>query len=82
MGAWIRDPKGMLLAPDQRNQRAGYLLAGAISLARIEKGWQLEAQPGSFYLHRGSERLDPFAMFGELAGGKIPPEEWRERCKE
>jgi heat shock protein HtpX len=82
MGARIRDPKGMLLAPDQRKQRAGYLLAGAISLALIEKGWQLEAQPGSFYLHRGSERLDPFAMFGELAGGKIPPEAWRERCKQ
>jgi len=82
MGAQIRDPKGMLLAPDQRKQRAGYLLAGAISLALIEKGWELEAQPGSFYLHRGSEKLDPFAIFAELAGGKIPPEVWRERCKE
>lgn len=82
MGAQIRDPKGMLLAADQRKQRAGYLLAGAISLALIEKGWELEAQPGSFYLHRGSEKLDPFAIFAELAGGKIPAEAWRERCKE
>jgi len=82
MGARMRDPKGMLLAPGQRKQRAGGLLAGALALALIEKGWQLEAQPGNFYLLRGSESLDPFAMFGELAEGKITVEAWRERCRE
>jgi heat shock protein HtpX len=82
MGARMRDPKGMLLAPDQRKQRAGGLLAGALVLTLIGKGWQLEAQPGNFYLHRGNQRLDPFAMFGELAEGKITVEAWRERCRE
>ncbi len=82
MGARMRDPKGMLLAPDQRKQRAVWLLSGALALALIEKGWQLEAQPGDFHLHRGSETLNPFDMFGELTEGKIAPQTWREKCRE
>ncbi len=82
MGARMRDPKGMLLAPDQRKQRAVWLLSGALALALIEKGWQLEAQPGDFRLHRGSETLNPFDMFAELTEGKIAPQTWREKCRE
>lgn len=82
MGARMRDPKGMLLAPDQRKQRAGWLLSGALALALIEKGWQLKALPGDFYLRRGTETLNPFGLFGELAEGKIAPDAWREKCRE
>jgi hypothetical protein len=82
IGPRISDPKGMLLAPEQRKQRAGHLLAMALGLALLKKGWQLEAQPGSFYLYRGSERVDVFEQINELANGKIPQEAWSERCKE
>jgi heat shock protein HtpX len=82
LGSRIPDPKGMLLAPEQRKQRAGHLLAMALGLTLLEKGWQLEAQPGNFFLYRGSERVDVFELMQELAKGKITPEAWRERCKE
>lgn len=82
IGSRMRDPKGMLLAPEQRKQRAGRLLGVALGLALLEKGWQLEAQPGSFSLYRDGEKVDVFGMIQELADGKITPEAWRERCKE
>src|SRR5580704_1162016 len=53
MGSKIRDPRGMLLTPQQRTQRAGQLLGMALGLALLEKGWDLEAQPGSFFLGKG-----------------------------
>src|SRR5882672_6317888 len=41
IGSRIRDPKGMLLAPDQRTQRAGQLFAAALALALVESRWEL-----------------------------------------
>jgi heat shock protein HtpX len=82
IGSRIPDPKGMLLAPEQRKQRAGHLLAMALGLALLEKGWQLEAQPGDFFLYRGVERVDVFELMEELANRKIGQEAWREKCVE
>lgn len=82
IGPSIRDPKGMLLTPEQRKQSAGRLLGVALGLALLERGWQLEAQPGNFRLYRGSEKLDVFGMIQELAFGKVAQEAWRERCRE
>jgi heat shock protein HtpX len=82
MGARIRDPKGMLLTPEQRRQRAAHLLGVALGLALLEKDWQLEAEPANFYLHRGSERLNVFDEVQKLAHEKLAEGEWVERCKE
>lgn len=82
IGSRISDPKGMLLAPEQRKQRAGHLLAMALGLALLDKGWQLEAQPGNFFLYRGNEKVDVFQLLDELAEGKIAPGAWREKCQE
>lgn len=82
MGSKIRDPKGMLLTREQRTQRAGHLLAMALGLALLEKGWQLEAQPGSFYLHRGAERMNVFAVMEDLIAGELSREAWTARCNE
>ncbi len=81
IGARIRDPKGMLLRPEQRKQRAMHLLGSALGLVLVEKGWQLESQPGEFFLHRGTEKLNVFDLINQLAGGKIPDEVWWQRCK-
>ena len=78
----IPNPKGMLLSPEQRKQRAGHMLAMALGLVLLEKGWQLEAQPGNFFLYRGSEKVDVFHLLKELADGKLGPEAWKEKCKE
>jgi len=82
MGSKIRDPRGMLLTPQQRTQRAGQLLGMALGLALLEKGWELEAQPGSFFLGKGADRINTFAFMDEMIEGKISAEGWVEICKE
>ena len=82
IGSRIPNPKGMLLAPEQRKQRAKHLLTMALGLAMLERGWQLEAQPGNFFLYRGSEKLDLFQLMEELTNGKIGQETWNGRCQE
>ena len=59
IGSRISNPKGMLLAPEQR---AGHLLAMAPGLVLLEKGRQLEARPGNAFLYRGNEKVDVFGV--------------------
>jgi hypothetical protein len=82
MGSKIRDPRGMLLTPEQRAQRAGQLLGMALGLALLERGWELKAQPGSFFLTKGTEQINPPALIEELANGKISPENWMKMCEQ
>ncbi|MHB8503595.1 MAG: M48 family metallopeptidase [Candidatus Acidiferrales bacterium] len=82
LGSKIRDPRGMLLAPQQRTQRAGQLFGMALGLALLEKGWELEAQPGSFFLGKGAERINPPALMEELVEGNVSPENWAKMCDE
>ena len=72
----------MLLAPERRTERAGYLIAAALGLALIDNGWQLEAQPGQFYLSRGEQRLDVLSVVRDLFEGKMPADVWRRLCDE
>jgi len=81
MGSRIRDPKGMLLKPQQRVQRARELLAASLSLSLMASGWELHAQPGDFYFQRGDEKFQPFRAVHELANGKITGEVWMARAK-
>jgi heat shock protein HtpX len=82
MGSKIRDPRGMLLTPEQRTQRAGQLFGMALGLALLDKGWELQAQPGSFYLGKGADRINTWALMDELVEGKVSPEQWRKMCDE
>src|SRR5580704_5970173 len=82
MGSKIRDPRGMLLSPQQRTRRAGQLFGMALGLALLENGWQLEAQPGSFFLGKDANRINTAALLDELVEGKLSPEEWRKMCDE
>jgi heat shock protein HtpX len=81
IGSRIPDPKGMLLTPDQRAQRAGQLFAAALTLALIENRWELKVQPGIFQLRRGTDDLNPFAAVAELRAGKLSREDWVRQCK-
>jgi hypothetical protein len=78
----LRDPKGVLLAPEQRTQRAGQLVASALALALLDKGWQLETKPGLFYFHRDGEKTNIFATLSELLAGKVNRETWASTCAE
>jgi len=82
IGRQIGDPQGMLLTPQQRTERAGRLLASAVALTLLGKGWQLENQPGQFYLLRDREKLNVFALVDELVAGKLSGEVWVKRCNE
>jgi heat shock protein HtpX len=80
IGSQMRDPQRMLLNPQQRTRRAGQLVASALALALLDKGWQLESKPGVFYFHRGSEKLDIFAAAADLIAGKTSKDEWIDSC--
>ena len=82
IGSKIRDPKGQLLTPLQRAQRAGHLLGVALALAMLEQGWELEAQPGSFYLFRGKERINIVSAVGDVISGETSAEQWSKKCAE
>jgi hypothetical protein len=81
IGSRIPDPKGMLLTPNQRTQRAGQLFAGALVLALIKNRWELNAQPGAFQLRRGTDELNPFVAVAELMAGKRSRDDWVRQCK-
>ena len=80
IGSRIPDPKGMLLTPNQRTERAGQLFAAALALALVENGWKLSVQPGVFRLQRGDESFNPFAAVAELMAGKRSQDEWINQC--
>jgi heat shock protein HtpX len=82
IGKQIRDPKGMLLTPQQRTERVGQLLATALALTLLDKGWQLETQPGQLYFHRGNEKINVFGLVDDLISGKLSSEVWVARCNE
>jgi heat shock protein HtpX len=81
IGSHIPDPKGMLLSPDQRTQRAGQIFATALVLALIENGWTLTVQPGLFRLRSGADDLNPFQVVADLMANKRTPAEWVGQCK-
>lgn len=82
IGSRIRDPKGMLLSPEQRTVRAGWLFASAIALAMIRDGWELEVQPGVCRMRRGERELNPFALVAELMQKKFSREAWVSKFQE
>lgn len=77
----MRDPKGMLLTPQQRVPYARRLLAMAFALALVNNGWKLHSYPGEFYLEKDGERLQPFQLTLQLSDGVIWNEAWTEMCQ-
>jgi len=81
IGDGMRDPKGMLLGPEQRRQRAGHLFAIGLALAMLDHGWTLHASPGIFHLSRDTSNLNPFLVMDQLIAGKLSPQEWIAQCQ-
>jgi len=77
----IRDPKGMLLTPAQRIDRARSFLGTALALALVNGGWKVHTSPGEFYLDRNGEQLNPHKVIVQLSDGAISKEEWGTKCK-
>jgi heat shock protein HtpX len=82
VGSRIRDPKGMLLSPDQRTARAAGLFAAALALAMIRSGWELQVEPGLFRMLCGDREFNPFLAVNELIAKKLSREAWTVRCKD
>jgi hypothetical protein len=66
--AKIPDPPGMLLTREQRAERAVAALQTALAVCLLERGWQLHAAPGDFWLYRGDDKV----IVGELGISKSP----------
>jgi heat shock protein HtpX len=81
IGSRMPDPKGILLTPDQRIHRAGWLFAAALALALIQNHWELSVQPGILKLQRGTDQWNPFGAMAELTAGKLSREDWVRQCK-
>lgn len=81
MAQKLRDPKGILLNPEQRVQRARTLLGAALGLSLVKAGWKLHSRPGELYLTNESERVDPFKLVLELSDGALSSEKWIEKCR-
>jgi heat shock protein HtpX len=76
----IRDPKGMLLTPEQRIARARSLLGTAFGLALVNAGWELHVSPGEFFLGRDDRQIHPFQSILQLSDGVISKEAWAAKC--
>jgi heat shock protein HtpX len=79
---YIRDPEGMLLRPQQREERARFLLCAAFAMALLRHGWTLHASPGELYLSRGEDCCDPFSAIRRLQDGSLPSVKWVAQCQE
>jgi len=77
----IRDPKGMLLTPEQRVERARSLLGTAFALALINNGWTLHSLPGDLHVECGGERLNPFQLTHQLSNAAMSKEDWAQKCR-
>ncbi len=82
IGSRIRDPKGMLLDPQQRTARAGRLFAAALALTLIRNGWELQVQPAIFHIRRGSQEFNPFEAVQQLMAQKISRDAWVSKCSD
>ena len=82
IGSRIRDPKGMLLSPEQRTVRAAGLFAAALALRMTELGWKIEVQPGIFRIFKADREFNPFLAVQQLLAGKMSPDQWRTQCRE
>ena len=82
IGSRIRDPKGMLLSPDQRTKRAAGLFAAALALRMIDDGWHVVVSPGIFEIQKAGRNFNPFVAVQELLAGKLSAETWRTQCRD
>ena len=77
----IPDPKGMLLDPEQRVERARSLFGAALGLALVNNGWTLHSSPGVFCLVSNGEEINPFKLIQQLSDGSISKDAWSEKCR-
>ncbi len=81
MGARAPDPKGILLSPAQRAQRAANALGFAVGLLLLEQGWTLEATPGHLELKQGPQGIKPGEPINNLVTKKLSRGGWNEQCR-
>jgi heat shock protein HtpX len=81
MAPQIRDPRGMLLTPEQRIERARSLLSTALALALVNNGWKLHSRPGEFHLDKGTEQINPYKLMLQLSDGAIAKDAWLTQCR-
>jgi len=82
VGSKMRDPKGMLLGPEQRTQRAAFFFGAALALALVERGWKINLQPGILELSAPSDSTNIFPLFEQMMSGKLSAQGWIAKCQQ
>ncbi|HEX6548614.1 MAG TPA: hypothetical protein VF134_07735, partial [Candidatus Dormibacteraeota bacterium] len=69
-------------SPEEATDIARKTLACCLTVALVDTGWQFSMpMEGNATLSRpGAPSLEPFSAVFRLAGGELPPEEWRRWC--
>jgi hypothetical protein len=80
IGSRLPDPKGTLLTPKQRTERAAHLLGITVSFILLEKRWKVHIQPAVLQFSRDGETLDAFGLVNDLLVGTLSPEDWVQKC--
>ncbi len=81
IAAKLKDPPGLLLTRDQRIERAAGVIRSAFTLALLDHGWTLHAQPGYFFIEKNDLRLEPAILLAKLRSGEFTREAWSVYCE-
>jgi heat shock protein HtpX len=81
IGSRMPDPKGTLLSPNQRTQRAAELIGTALALLISNVGWPLRISPGERYFDIIGERFSVQESLAALFEKKTSREQWIELCQ-
>jgi hypothetical protein len=77
----LKDPPGLLLTRDQRIERAAGVIRSAFTLALLDHGWTLHAQPGYFFIEKDDLRIEPAILLPKLRSGALSREAWSIYCQ-
>jgi hypothetical protein len=77
----IRDPEGRLLTREQRAEQARQLIWKSLALKLVDKGWRLEARPGTLHLVKEDQRITPADLLQLLTRQTVDSEWWSAFCE-
>jgi len=77
----IADPEGTLLTREQRTGQARQLIWKSLALKLLDRGWRLEARPGTLLLIKGDQEIIPADLLQSLTCEKVNLDSWSAFCE-
>jgi hypothetical protein len=76
----VHNPPGRILNRPQREDQATLILAYALTVSLVDRGWTLHMGPGSCYLKRDSVILYPHDALAALRSKSMSANDWQVFC--